>query len=43
MQEQQVSNSKYTGKILTYPISFLENYFNGSQSQQNQTKQLLNG
>lgn len=29
LQEQQVSNPKYTGKVLTYPVSFLENYFNG--------------
>ena len=29
LQEQQVSNPKYTGKIVTYPVSFLENYFNG--------------
>jgi len=29
LQEQNVSNPKYTGKVLTYPVSFLENYFGG--------------
>lgn len=41
LQERQVSNPKYTGKIVTYPVSFLENYFNGSQTQSNNGKMLL--
>lgn len=32
LQEQQVNNPKYTGKVLTYPVSFLENYFGGQTS-----------
>lgn len=41
MQEQQVSTKNYTGKIITYPISFLENYFNGTQHHSNNGKILL--
>jgi hypothetical protein len=26
--DQQVSTPKYNGKILTYPVSFLDRYFN---------------
>lgn len=29
LQEKQINNPKYTGKVLMYPVSFLENYFNG--------------
>lgn len=43
LEEQQVSNPKYTGKVLTYPISFLEAYFNGGNSDNINGKQLLNG
>jgi hypothetical protein len=32
LQEQHISNPKYTGKVLTYPVSFLENYFNGNNN-----------
>lgn len=32
LSEQQVSNPKYTGKVVTYPVSFLENYFGGSNN-----------
>lgn len=41
LQEQQVSNPKYTGKVLTYPVSFLENYFGGNTQSTNQGKHLL--
>lgn len=41
MQEMQVSTKNYTGKIITYPVSFLENYFNGTQPQQVNGKMLL--
>lgn len=29
---QEVSNSKYTGKVLTYPRTFLQEYFHGSHT-----------
>jgi hypothetical protein len=28
VQHRDVSNSNYTGKVMVYPTSFLENYFN---------------
>jgi hypothetical protein len=28
IEERQISNSKYAGKILMYPEAFLEDYFN---------------
>lgn len=41
LQEQQISNPKYTGKVLTYPVSFLENYFNGTGNNNSGGRQLL--
>jgi len=41
LREQQVSNPKYTGRILTYPVSFLENYFNGIENNNSGGRQIL--
>ncbi len=41
MQEQQVNSKNYIGKVITYPVSFLETYFNGIQTQSNNGKMLL--
>lgn len=38
MQTQEVSNSKYTGKVLMYPKTFLDNYFKENKKQQCQSR-----
>jgi hypothetical protein len=35
IQHKDVSNSRYTGKVMVYPTSFLENYFNPQPTQPN--------
>lgn len=43
LQEKQVTNPKYNGLVMMYPVSFLESYFGGVQSENNQGKTLLHG
>lgn len=43
LQEKHVSNPKYTGKVLMYPVSFLESYFNGNNDNNDGKPQLLLG
>jgi hypothetical protein len=35
IQHKDVSNPNYTGKVMVYPTSFLENYFNPQPTQPN--------
>ena len=38
-----VNNAKYTGDIMLYPKSFLDQFFGGVNEGNNNTKQMLHG
>ena len=40
---REVSNSKYTGPIMLYPKSFLDEYFGGGTDKNGNNKQMLFG
>ena len=40
---RQVENKAYTGEILLYPKSFLDEFFGGGSTEGSQGKQLLKG
>ena len=40
---REVSNTKYSGSIMLYPKSFLDNFFGGGLNESTSGKQLLKG
>ena len=42
-ETRHVSTKTYTGKIMLYPKSFLDNFFGGVSEGTNNTKRLLHG
>jgi len=42
-ETRHVSNTKYTGDIMLYPKSFLDQFFGGVNEGNNNTKQMLHG
>jgi hypothetical protein len=42
-ETREVSTKTYTGKIMLYPKSFLDNFFGGVNEGTNNNKQLLHG
>ena len=40
---REVSNTKYSGPIMLYPKSFLDNFFGGGLNESTSSKQLLKG
>ena len=42
-ETREVSTKTYTGKIMLYPKSFLDNFFGGVSEGTNNNKQLLHG
>ena len=40
---RQIENKTYTGEVLLYPKSFLDEFFGGGLSEGSQGKQLLKG
>ena len=40
---REVSNTKYSGPIMLYPKSFLDNFFSGGLNESTSGKQLLKG
>jgi len=43
IETRQVSNAKYTGDIMLYPKSFLDQFFGGVNEGTNDNRQLLHG
>ena len=43
IETRQVSNAKYTGDIMLYPKSFLDQFFGGVNEGNNTTKRILHG
>jgi len=42
-ETRHVSNAKYTGDIMLYPKSFLDQFFGGVNEGTNDTRQMLHG
>ena len=42
-ETREVSTNTYTGKIMLYPKSFLDQFFSGVNEGNNNTKQILHG
>jgi len=40
---RQIENKSYTGEVLLYPKSFLDEFFGGGSTEGSQGKQLLKG